>query len=214
MVVTLASAASSCRDASGEHPASRVDAREAASDALNAIANIEAGEEDGTIFLHELELDPTGFNPNDWHLRNPGALPTALGGAEFGFFDDDAILDQLPRRQLVEMVQGDGGFRFVADLDRDGEPEHYRTGWFRLPGQQLGQFLAVFEDFAFRDVWVAEADEPISISWRHAAPVLYACNCPRRAAIVYRGDKLHMTWREDGGRFPDPARPQTTDETR
>jgi hypothetical protein len=209
VIAVLALAAISCADRNGEpaHPrADTSDPLAAAWDVINNVASHDDGGADAdlsplnasrTVFFRDLQLVESLSTANDMRASaTPIALRGALAPAEFGFFDDVAILRQLPRRRLIEMLESDSGVRAIADLDRDGEPETYRTGWYRLPGQEPGQMLAVFEEGALRDIWTAEASEPLTISWHNGTPTVYACNCPQLARIVYQDDKLHMRWAE------------------
>ncbi len=121
-------------------------------------------------------------------------LPSELAGADYGFFDDPAILDQLSRDELSTMISSDYSFRFVADVDGNRRTETYRTGWFRAADGGTGQFLAVDEEGVSKDIWLTEGARPLVISWHHGSPVIWDCNCDHYAPIIYRGGKLHMHW--------------------
>lgn len=198
LLVLLALGLTSCGRAPTEGATTWVAPQNEQSDAgISAADNIADAPLGSTLYLYDLKLPKSSYNDNDTVASKPIKLPGTLERAAFGFFDDPAIMQQVGRPRLIEMLRFDFGFRFVADLDRNGQPETYRVGWFQLPGQAPGQFLAVFEKGALRDVWTAEADEPISISWRDGMPIVFPCNCATSAPIVYADGKLRMRWSSD-----------------
>jgi hypothetical protein len=200
-VYILASAAmiaASCSAPTSEQTQSQVNASEAASTTVSGVLdNAVDGSSETTLFSSDLKLVRSGLNGNHGGSSEPLSLPKPLDRATVGFFDDEAILRQVHPARLIEMMRSDFGFRFVADLDGDHAPETYRTGWFMAPGREPGQFLAVFEERRVKDIWVTEGVEPLSISWRGAKPIVFDCNCPTYAPIVYRNEKLDMKWIEE-----------------
>lgn len=164
-----------------------------ADNSSSPLDNIASADSDHVLFLSDLKLVRSAYNDEDSLSGRP---PDHLFGTrDFGFFDDITVMRQLSQARLIEMHQFDFGFRFVTDLDHDGQQETYRTGWFRRAGQEPNQFLAVFEDDRLRDVWAADDEfEPLTISWHDRKPIVFPCNCPNYALINYRNGKLHMRW--------------------
>ena len=102
------------------------------------------------------------------------------------------MLAQYSTKHLAEMRRDGAGFATTLDLDGDGVPETYRTGFWQK-GEEDGDFLVVFEDGWQRDL-IDTRDEATFLSWRSGFLTVSGCNCAIIGDVRYAGKRLRIDW--------------------
>lgn len=126
---------------------------------------------------------------------NALAKPTDYRDAVFGYFDDPDIVSQYTAKERARMLIDRNAFHAWADLDHNGVPESYRTGYFRQREGQVGLFLVAFERGKQLALWTetGPSRDVLWISTRNGFS-LWHCNCPETGSVSLAHGRLSVRW--------------------
>lgn len=143
----------------------------------------------------EPTLRPSPASPAN-RLNKPPAYRKAL----FGYFDDPDVLSQFTAKERAQMPIDGNAFHADADLDHDGAPETYRTGYFQRPDGTTGLFLVAFERGTQIGLWT-DADAAWDILWISTRDglTLFHCNCPDTGTVSLKHKRLRVKWESSFG---------------
>lgn len=144
-------------------------------------------------------FEPT-LHPSPASAANRLTKPPAYRKALFGYFDDPDVLSQFTAKERAQMPVDGNAFHADADLDHDGAPETYRTGYFQKRDGTIGLFLVAFERGRQMDIWT-DADAAWDILWISTRDglTLFHCNCPESGKVSLKRKRLRIRWESSFG---------------